>query len=256
MSRFPLAIRPRWVASISIGAGMGQGKPVAVVAGAGPGNGAALARRFAAGGYAVAVLARDIDKVTGLTNKVEGTFPYACDVGDAASVAAVFAAIGSDLGPVSALLYNAGSGVFKSVEEITPAEFEASWRVNAYGALLCSQAVVPAMKARGSGSILFTGATASLRGGKRTAAFAPAKAAQRSLAESMARTLWPAGIHVALMIVDGVVDLPATRKAMTGKEDDFFVDPEGLAETAWFLAHQDRRAWSFEVEVRPYGENW
>jgi NAD(P)-dependent dehydrogenase (short-subunit alcohol dehydrogenase family) len=235
---------------------MKQGKPVAVVAGAGPGNGAALARRFAAGGYAVAVLARDIDKVADLTRSVDGTFPYACDVGDAASVAAIFGAIESDLGAVSALLFNAGSGVFKSVEEITPAEFEASWRVNAYGALLCSQAVIPGMKMRASGSIIFTGATASLRGGKRTAAFAPAKAAQRSLAESMARTLWPAGIHVALMIVDGVVDLPATRQAMTGKADDFFVDPAGLAETAWFLAHQDRRAWSFEVEVRPYGENW
>jgi len=235
---------------------MKQGRPVAVVAGAGPGIGAALARRFAAGGYAVAVLARDIAKVKEITAGVEGTFTFACDVGDAASVASVFGAIGADLGPVSALLFNAGSGVFKSVEEITPAEFEASWRVNAYGALLCSQAVIPGMKSRGSGSIILTGATASLRGGKRTAAFAPAKAAQRSLAESMARTLWPAGIHVALMIVDGVVDLPATRKFMAGKEDDFFVAPEGAAETAWFLAHQGRRAWSFEVEVRPYGENW
>ena len=109
---------------------------------------------------------------------------------------------------------------------------------------------------KGAGVILFTGATASLRGNKRTAAFAPAKAAQRSLAESMARSLWPAGIHVGLMIVDGVVDLPRTRKAMPDKEDEFFVDPAGLAETAWFLAHQDRQAWSFEVEVRPFGETW
>ena len=235
---------------------MEQQKPVAVVAGAGRGNGAALARRFAGGGYAVALLARDIGKNADFADKINGAVSYACDVGDAASVAAAFAAIHSDLGPVSVLLFNAGSGVFKSVEQITPPEFESAWRVNAYGALLCSQTVIPGMKARGSGSILFTGATASLRGGKRTAAFAPAKAAQRSLAESMARTLWPAGIHVALMIVDGVVDLPETRQAMSGKADDYFVDPEGLAETAWFLAHQNRRAWSFEVEVRPFGENW
>jgi NAD(P)-dependent dehydrogenase (short-subunit alcohol dehydrogenase family) len=235
---------------------MEQKMPVAVVAGAGPGTGAALARRFADGGYTVALLARDAEKTANLASEIDGAVAYACDVSDAASVAAAFAAIGSELGPVSALLFNAGSGVFKSVEEITPAEFETAWRVNAYGALLCSQAVVPAMKARGSGSILFTGATASLRGGKRTAAFAPAKAAQRSLAQSMARTLWPAGIHVALMIIDGVIDLPQTRKALSGKGDDFFVDPAGVAETAWFLAHQDRRAWSFEVEVRPYGENW
>jgi NAD(P)-dependent dehydrogenase (short-subunit alcohol dehydrogenase family) len=235
---------------------MEQQKPVAVVAGAGPGTGAALAGRFAKGGYAVALLARDIRRTADLADKINGAVSYACDVGDPASVAAAFGAIHSDLGPVSVLLFNAGTGVFKSVEETTPLEFEAAWRVNAYGALLCSQAVIPAMKARGSGSILITGATASLRGGKRTAAFAPAKAAQRSLAESMARTLWPAGIHVALMIVDGVVDLPETRKAMAGKGDDFFVDPEGVAETAYFLAHQNRRAWSFEVEVRPYGENW
>lgn len=235
---------------------MSKQKPVAVVAGAGPGNGAALARRFAKGGYAVAMLARDEGKVADLARQIDGAVAYACDVGDPASISAVFERIAAELGAVDVLLFNAGSGVFKSVEEITPAEFEASWRVNAYASLLCSQAVIPAMKAKGAGVILFTGATASLRGNKRTAAFAPAKAAQRSLAQSMARSLWPAGIHVGLMIVDGVVDLPRTRKAMPDKADEFFVDPAGLAETAWFLAHQDRQAWSFEVEVRPFGENW
>ena len=175
---------------------MKEGKPVAVVAGAGPGNGAALARRFADGGYAVALLARDVAKIADLAGQIGGAVAYACDVSDPASVAAVFNTITAELGAVDVLLFNAGSSVFKSVEEITPAEFEAAWRVNAYGSLLCSQAVIPAMKARGSGAILFTGATASLRGGRTTAAFAPAKAAQRSLAESMARTLWPAGIHV------------------------------------------------------------
>ena len=187
---------------------MTERKPVAVVAGAGPGNGAALARRFAEGGYAVALLARDAAKIAGLAGQIDGAVAYACDVGDPASVGTVFDTIAAELGPVDVLLFNAGSGVFKSVEEITPDEFEAAWRVNAYGALLCAQAVIPSMKTRGAGTILFTGATASLRGGKRTAAFAPAKAAQRSLAQSMARTLWPAGIHVGLMVVDGVVDLP------------------------------------------------
>lgn len=231
-------------------------KPVVVVAGAGPGNGAALARRFADGGYAVALLARDIAKVTDLASQIEGAVAYACDVSDASSVTAAFDSIAQELGAVDVLLFNAGSGVFKSVEEISPGDFEAAWRVNAYGSLLCSQAVIPAMKEQGRGVILFTGATASLRGGKTTAAFAPAKAAQRSLAESMARSLWPAGIHIGLIIVDGIVDLPATRKAMPGKADDFFVDPAAFAETAWFFAHQDRRAWSFELEARPFGESW
>jgi len=229
---------------------------VAVVAGAGPGNGTALAERFAAAGYRVALLAREQRHVDEIAGRIDGSRGYACDVGDPASVASCFKSIETELGTVDALLYNAGSGVFADVEGITPAQFEQSWRVNAYGALLCSRAVIPAMRARGAGSIVFIGATASRRGGKNTAAFAPAKAAQRSLAESMARSLWPAGIHVALVIIDGVVDLERTRKAMPDKPDDFFVDSAGVAEIAWQLTRQSRRAWSFEVEARPYGEVW
>ena len=229
---------------------------VAVVAGAGPGNGTALAERFAAAGYRVALLAREQRHVDEIAGRIDGSRGYSCDVGDPASVASCFKSIETELGTVDALLYNAGSGVFADVEGITPAQFEQSWRVNAYGALLCSRAVIPAMRARGAGSIVFIGATASRRGGKNTAAFAPAKAAQRSLAESMARSLWPAGIHVALVIIDGVVDLERTRKAMPDKPDDFFVDPAGVAEIAWQLTRQSRRAWSFEVEARPYGEVW
>lgn len=175
---------------------------------------------------------------------------------EATSVEAAFAAIVADLGPVDALFYNAGSGVFADVETITADEFAQAWRVNALGALLCAQAVIPGMKAKGAGDIVFIGATASRKGGKMSAAFAPAKATQRSLAESMARALWPAGVHVALIIVDGIVDLAATREKMPGKPDDFFVDPAGVAETAWLLTRQSRRAWSFEVEARPFGETW
>jgi NAD(P)-dependent dehydrogenase (short-subunit alcohol dehydrogenase family) len=229
---------------------------VAVVAGAGPGNGIALAKRFANEGYRVVLLARDQRHVDELATTVDGSRGYACDVADPRSVASCFESIETELGAVDALLYNAGSGVFADVECITPDQFEQSWRVNAYGALLCSRAVIPAMKAGGAGSIIFIGATASRRGGKNTAAFAPAKAAQRSLAESMARSLWPSGIHVALIVIDGVVDLERTRKAMPDKPDDYFVDPAGVAEIAWQLTRQSRRAWSFEVEARPYRESW
>ena len=231
-------------------------KPVAVVAGVGPGNGAALARRFAQAGYAVALLARSRDSIDPILADIDGARGYLCDVGDAASVAAAFANIRRDLGEVDVLLYNAGSGVFAGVEAITPAQFEQSWRTNALGALLCSQQVIAAMKARARGNIIFIGATASRRGNVMTAAFAPAKAAQRSLAESMARTLWPGGIHVALIIVDGMVDLPRSRQAMPGKPDEAFVDPAGVAEIAYQLSRQERRAWSFEVEARPFGEKW
>ena len=154
------------------------------------------------------------------------------------------------------LLYNAGGGSFGGIDDITPEQFEATWRVCALGSLLLSQAVLPAMKAKGRGAIIFTGATASRRGGPRSVAFAPAKAAQRALAESMARSLWPAGIHVALMVVDGVIDIPRTRKMMPGKPDDFFLKPEAIAGIAAHLVAQDRSAWSFEVEARPFQETW
>ena len=231
-------------------------RPVAVIAGAGPGNGAAIARRFADAGYAIALLARSRDALDALERTIAASRGYECDVGSPQSVAAAFAAIRRDLGNVEVLVYNAGSGIFADVEHITPDQFEASWRVNAYGALLCAQQVIPAMKAAGRGSIVFIGATASRRGGPRTAAFAPAKAAQRSLAESMARSLWPSGIHVCLIIVDGVVDLPRTRAAMANKPDSFFVQPSAVAETAFQLTRQERSAWSFEVEARPFGESW
>jgi NAD(P)-dependent dehydrogenase (short-subunit alcohol dehydrogenase family) len=230
--------------------------PVCAVVGVGPGNGTALARRFSAEGFAVALLARKTETTSALADSLPSARAYACDVADAISVATVFAAIRRDLGEVDTLIYNAGSGVFASVEDITPADFEGSWRVNALGSLLTSQQVIPAMKKAAHGSIIFIGATASRRGNVKTAAFAPAKAAQRSLAESMARALWPAGIHVALIIVDGVVDLPRTRERMPGKPDSFFIQPAAVAATAFALVRQSPSAWSFEVEARPFGEAW
>ena len=167
-------------------------KPVCVVVGVGPGNGAALARRFAAGGYAVALLARGASFSRALAAEINDARAYECDVADERSVKETFARVRAELGEIGVVVYNAGSGSWGSIEEITPEAFEAAWRVNALGSLLVAQQVIPAMKRAGAGSIIFVGATASLRGMPRTAAFAPAKAAQRILAESMARSLWPA----------------------------------------------------------------
>lgn len=235
---------------------MSNGKPVAVVAGAGPGIGEALARRFAQAGYAVAILSRHDATLAPILAKLPDVRGFACDVADSVAVEANFARIRDEIGEVDALLYNAGSGVFADVETITAEQFEQSWRVNALGALLCSHQVIAGMKRKGAGAIVFTGATASRRGGKRSAAFAPAKAAQRSLAESMARQLWPAGLHVALIVVDGVVDLPRTRAAMPDRPSEAFIDPAGVAEIAFQLCRQERQAWSFEVEARPFTETW
>jgi len=231
-------------------------KPVCAVVGVGPGNGAALARRFHAEGFRVALLARSSDFTSALARELDGSRAYACDVADEASVERAFAAIASELGPVEVLLYNAGSGVWGNIEDVSAKDFEQSFRVNALGAFVAARQVIGPMKQAGRGSIVFMGATASRRGNVKTAAFAPAKAAQRSLAESMARYLWPAGIHVAVVILDGVVDLPRTRKMMPDKPDSFFVSPAELAESVLALTRQKRSVWSFELEARPFGETW
>lgn len=231
-------------------------KKVCAVVGVGPGNGAALARRFSDDGYAVALLARSTDTTAELVETLADSRAFECDVADAESVARAFAAIRSEMGEVAVLVFNAGSGVFGTLDEVTAADFESAWRVNALGLFLTAKEVVPAMKAAGSGAIVVIGATASRRGVPRTTAFAPAKAAQRSLCEALARQLGPSGIHVALIVIDGVVDLPRTRAAMSDKPDEFFVKPSGVADLAATLVGQDRSAWTFEAEARPFGERW
>ena len=231
-------------------------KPVCAVLGVGPGNGAAFARRFAGGGYAVALLARSTDLTGKLASSLGDARAYACDVTDAGSIGRAFDGIRRDLGDPEVLVYNAGSGVWGSIEQATPEEFESAWRVNALGGYLASKQVIPAMKRTGRGSIVFVGATASRKGGARSASFSSAKGAQRSLAESMARALWPEGIHVCLIVVDGIVDLPRTRERMPDKPDSFFIKPADVAEIGFQLSQQGRSAWSFEVEARPFAETW
>jgi NAD(P)-dependent dehydrogenase (short-subunit alcohol dehydrogenase family) len=231
-------------------------KPVCAVVGVGPGNGAALAKRFSAEGYAVALLARGTELTSALAKELPGSRAFSCDVADTGSVEKAFAGVREALGEVDTLIYNAGSGTWGTIEDATAADFEASWRVNTLGAFVASKQVIPAMKKAGRGNIVFIGATASRRGNVKTAVFAPAKAAQRSLAESMARYLWPAGIHVAVVIVDGVVDLPRTRAMLKDKPDSFFIKPDDLADSVFHVTAQHRSTWSFEVEARPFGETW
>jgi NAD(P)-dependent dehydrogenase (short-subunit alcohol dehydrogenase family) len=231
-------------------------RPVCIVAGVGPGNGEAFARRFAAEGYAVALLARSASRIETLAAELPHARAFSCDVADAASVEAAFAAIEAELGPADVLIYNAGKGVWGTVEQVTPADFEEAWRVNALGLFLTSRRAIPSIISAAQGAIVVVGATASLRGVAATAAFAPAKAAQRALTQSLARHLWPKGIHVSLIIVDGVVDGPAVREMFPGQSDQFFVKPAAVADLALSLVRQDRSAWSFEVEARPFREKW
>jgi NAD(P)-dependent dehydrogenase (short-subunit alcohol dehydrogenase family) len=225
-------------------------KPVCVVVGIGPGTGESLARRFSAEGLAVAMLSRKTELSAKLAGELPDARAYACDVTDAEAIAKTFEAVRADMGEVDVLVYNAGSGVWGNIEELRPEDFELSWRINTMGAFLVSQQVVPEMKRRGSGNIVFIGATASLRGKPFTTAFAPAKASQRSLAQAMARHLAPSGVHVSLVIVDGRVGTPKSE----AKPES--IDPNAIAATAHFLVSQPPSAWTFELDVRPSQENW
>ncbi len=234
-----------------------QSLPVAAVLGVGPGLGAALARRFAQG-YAVAINARRAEYLSSLAGEIRAgggrVLEVPADIGDQAQVTAVFKTIRDQLGTPDVLLYNAGSGLFGTITDVTPEQYETTWRVNAYGAFLSAKEVVPDMIAKGRGTMLFTGATAGVKAGPRSVAFGPAKFALRGLVQSMARDLGPQGIHVAWVNVDGVIDIPGRSIPQFTAED--MLKPEAIAETYWHLAHQDPSAWTTELEVRPFKEKF
>jgi NAD(P)-dependent dehydrogenase (short-subunit alcohol dehydrogenase family) len=231
-------------------------KGVCLVTGVGPGTGVACVRKFAAENYAVAMCARTPDKLTALASEIPGAHAYPTDVTDGAAVAATFAAVRRDLGPIDVLIHNAGNAVFGDFRTVDAAAMEGAWRVNVLALFHCAREAAADMAKKGAGTILVTGATASLRGGPGMAAFAPAKGAQRLLAQSMARTLGPEGIHVALAIIDGVIDMPVTRGFLQDKPDEFFLKPSAIADAYWAVHAQDRSAWTFELDLRPFGEKW
>ena len=231
--------------------------PVAVVTGVGPGLGAALARRFAKG-YAVAINARKRDFIAAVAKEIRGAggqvLEVPTDIGDPAQTSAMFATIRSHLGAPEVLLYNAGSGSWGTIVDITPAQYEADWRVNALGAFVAAKEVAPDMIANKRGAMLFTGATAGVKAGPKSVSFGPAKFAMRGLAQSLARDLGPKGIHVAWINVDGSIDIPGRKVGNYTSED--MLDPDAIAETYWHLAHQHRSAWTMELEVRPFKEKF
>ena len=230
--------------------------PVCVVTGVGPGTGTALARRFAKGGYRVALLARNEQRIAELAQALPGSKAYVCDVSDPAQIDATLDAVERDLGTPSVLVHNAVGGAFGSFLDIDPQILNRNFQVNTMGLLYLARRLAPAMVKAGKGAIMVTGNTSALRGRAGFAGFAPTKAAQRILAEAMARDLGPKGVHVAYLVIDAVIDVPWARQRYKDKPDDFFIQPSAIAEEIWHVAHQDRTAWSFNVEVRPYGETW
>lgn len=229
---------------------------ICVITGVGPGTGSALARRFTKGGYRVALIARNEQRLRDLEAELEGAKGYRCDVSDPKQVENTVDAIERDLGAPSTLIHNAVGGAFGSFLEIDPQVLNQNFQVNAMGLLYLARRLAPAMVQAGEGAILVTGNTSATRGRPNFAGFAPTKAAQRILAEAMARELGPKGVHVAYMVIDAVIDVPWARERFKEKPEDFFIKSTAIAEELWHVAHQDRSAWSFNVEARPFGEKW
>ena len=232
-------------------------KPVCLITGVGDGTGAALSHRFAKGGYQVAMLARNRARLEALETEIADAKAYACDIADLEALLATVKAIGSDMGVPSMLVHNAVSATFETFLEADPEDLERNFRVNVTSLLYLARALAPSMVDAGHGAIMVTGNTAALRGIPTYAVFAPTKAAQRILAQSLARDLGPKGVHVAYITIDAAIDTPWTRdRFFPDKPEDFFCKPEAIAEEVFHVAHQDRSAWSFDVEIRPFAEKW
>jgi NAD(P)-dependent dehydrogenase (short-subunit alcohol dehydrogenase family) len=231
-------------------------KPIVLITGVGPGTGAAIVRRFATEGFRVIALARSLELISMLQRKLPDTHAAQCDVSDESQVRDTVADIRDRFGSPNVLIHNAVRGGWGTFLEIDTKTLEANFRVNVMGLLYLARELAPAMIKAARGTILVTGNTSATRGKANFAGFAPTKAAQRILAESIARELGPRGIHVAYLLIDAVIDTPAMRKRFPDASRGFFVRPSAIADELWHLNRQDRSAWSFLTELRPFGEKW
>lgn len=240
------------------------GKRVALVVGAGDATGGAIARRFAAGGYATCVTRRDAEKLQPLVDAIRAAggqaHGFASDARKEEEVASLIERIEAEVGPIEVLVFNIGANVRTGVLEETARRYMKIWEMACFAGFLNAREVAKRMVERQRGTILFTGATASLRGSAGFAAFAGGKAALRALAQSMARELGPQNIHVAHVVVDGAIDTEFIRtnfpERYALKEQEGILSPEHIAENYWYLHQQPRDAWTFELDLRPYIEKW
>ncbi|HSD61478.1 MAG TPA: SDR family NAD(P)-dependent oxidoreductase [Burkholderiales bacterium] len=235
---------------------------VAVIVGAGPGLGCALGRRFSRAEMHVALAARDAAKLETLAFECSGIGhrgrAYACDATEEGAVEELFRRVASELGEPDLVVYNAGAFVPRSVLETSAAEFERCWRVGCLGGFLVGRAAARSMTAPGGrgGSIIFTGATASLRGSAGYHNLAVGKFGLRALAQSMARELQPEGIHVAHVVIDGRIRPSGAVEASGAPRSDDMLDPEAIAEAYYQLHRQPRSAWTLELDLRPWVEKF
>ena len=233
--------------------------PVCLITGVGPakGTGGELARRFAKGGYKVAMLARNADNLKKLESEINGTTAFPCDVSNLEDLVSVVHQVQTQLGNPNVVVHNAAKSSRGSILDLDPEDLERNFRVNTTALLYLARETIPAMLRKGKGAILVTGHTSATRGITNWGFFASTKAAQRILAESIAREFGPKGIHTAYFIIDALIDTPRTRPIMgAGKPDEFFAKASAIADEMYHVAHQDKSTWSFAVELRPFGEVW
>lgn len=229
---------------------------IALVTGVGPGTGAAIARKLAEEDYVVVMIARDEQRLGALKSEIAHSHAYVCDVGDEAQLEATLSRIQAEVGSPSVVVHNAVAGVFGGFADIEPSVLLRNFKVNTVALLQLARRLTPAMIAAGEGALIVTGNTSALRGRAAFAGFAPTKAAQRILAEAIARDVGPKGIHVSYVVVDAAIDVRRARERHPGAPDDFFVDPNDIAAEILHLIRQPRSAWSFNVELRPFAETW
>ncbi|MEN5089744.1 SDR family oxidoreductase [Pseudomonas protegens] len=237
---------------------------VVLVVGAGDATGGAIAKRFAAEGFTACVTRRSADKLQPLVDAIQQTggqaHGFACDARKEEDVVALIEQIETQIGPIEAFVFNIGANVPCSILEETARKYFKIWEMACFSGFLNAREVAKRMVTRKRGTILFTGATAGVRGAAGFAAFAGAKHGIRALAQSMARELGPLNIHVGHIIVDGAIDTDFIRTSFPEKyalkDQDGILNPEHIAENYWYLHSQPRDAWTFELDLRPWSERW
>jgi NADP-dependent 3-hydroxy acid dehydrogenase YdfG len=231
-------------------------KKVALVTGVGPGTGSSIARRFSDGGYKVAMIARDKERLKSLEDKLEDSKGYSCELRNQEYLNSTIDNIIKDFGYPDVFIHNAVRGTRGNFLEFTSEELQSNFDINVIALHRIAQKVAPEMIKKAKGAIIVTGNTSAHRGKANFGGTASTKAAQKILTESFARFLNPKGIHVAYITIDAAIDLEWTRKAWPDKPDDFFIQPDDIASEVWHIAHQSKSAWTFDHWLRPFGENW
>ena len=231
-------------------------KKVALVTGVGPGTGSSIARRFSDGGYKVAMIARDKERLKSLEDELEDSKGYSCELRNQEYLNSTVDNIIKDFGYPDVFIHNAVRGTRGNFLEFTSEELQSNFDINVIALHRIAQKVAPEMIKKAKGAIIVTGNTSAHRGKANFGGTASTKAAQKILTESFARYLNPKGIHVAYITIDAAIDLEWTRKAWPDKPDDFFIQPDDIASEVWHIAHQSKSAWTFDHWLRPFGENW